>query len=49
MKKFIKTVNPKNIFYLYKVNRSYGDNPFEATYYALRGKSFPVILSGSIE
>lgn len=49
MNKFIKRINPKNIARLYKANRLLGDNRLEALYYALRGKSFPVILSGSIE
>jgi hypothetical protein len=41
-------INFKNFVPFYKMNRSCGDNIFEAFYYALRGKVFDYSLRGKI-
>lgn len=36
----MKRINRKDFISLYKMNRLWGDNRFEAAYWALRGKAF---------
>lgn len=41
-------INIKNFKRLYKMNRLWGDNMFEASYWALRGKAFTASFRGRI-
>lgn len=42
----MKRINRKDFISLYKMNRLWGDNRFEAAYWALRGKAFHVSYEG---